>query len=568
MPSNNLDFSKSAKQLPNGTVVASFKSHDQAQQALSVLAEAGFPVQTVSVVGTDLKLIEQVIGRITFGKVMAASGAQGIWLGFMMALIAIAVSPQPSWNTFALAMLIGLIGGLLFGVVAYFMRAKQAQVVSQSQVYAASYEVVTDTEVARAIELLAGVQGNMLRNQERANERSREVRNRPPRYGVRLSAKETPAPTEPNPTPVDKPGPRPVLPEHAVVDVAEAATGAMPIVGQSAGDVTPQPVPGDRQGAVMLTPSGRRIPSRRERARLAREAAAKAENGEGVAPQQTSEEASRPEGTEAQPAQSELSAMAAQATEAEVTTEVETERVEAVAAANEAADQAVNDATSETAEAGESVQAEVPAKAVTADEANEGEPPVEAEVTSEVEADRTEAVEEANEAAAQAVKTAPEATDEAADTEQVGDLEASKQEAEDKQLTEQGTAAEAEAGEPAQAEVPAEAVTADEATEDDTPVEAEVTSEVEADRTEAVEAANEAADQAAETAAENADQVMEAAPESAEQATVPQNLAKSLGEVEPSENWEAPAELQSFDQIIAEGSDELEANNSENHDDK
>ncbi|MCX0277666.1 hypothetical protein NLM24_45275, partial [Nocardia zapadnayensis] len=49
-------------------VLRTVPSYDQAQRLVDQLSDAGFPVEHVRLVGTDLRLVEQVTGRMTYGK--------------------------------------------------------------------------------------------------------------------------------------------------------------------------------------------------------------------------------------------------------------------------------------------------------------------------------------------------------------------------------------------------------------------------------------------------------------------------------------------------------------------
>ena len=51
--------------LPRGEVVATFESYPGAQEAVDVLARADFPVDKVSIVGSDLKSVERVTGKLS-----------------------------------------------------------------------------------------------------------------------------------------------------------------------------------------------------------------------------------------------------------------------------------------------------------------------------------------------------------------------------------------------------------------------------------------------------------------------------------------------------------------------
>ena len=55
----------------------SYATYEEAQRAVDHLADSDFPVRDVTIVGVDLMLVERVIGRLTWGRVLASGAASG-----------------------------------------------------------------------------------------------------------------------------------------------------------------------------------------------------------------------------------------------------------------------------------------------------------------------------------------------------------------------------------------------------------------------------------------------------------------------------------------------------------
>ena len=55
---------------PTGWPVGSYATYAEAQRAVDHLADSDFPVGDVTIVGVDLMLVERVIGRLTWGRVL------------------------------------------------------------------------------------------------------------------------------------------------------------------------------------------------------------------------------------------------------------------------------------------------------------------------------------------------------------------------------------------------------------------------------------------------------------------------------------------------------------------
>jgi len=141
--------------LPRGEVVATFETYPEAQQAVDVLARADFPVDKVSIVGSDLKSVERVTGKLTWGRVAIAGAASGAWLGIFFGLLLVIFSPAVSFAFVIAAVLIGAGFGMLFGVVSYAINRRTRDYTSVMQVIATSYSVLVDADLANRARNLA-----------------------------------------------------------------------------------------------------------------------------------------------------------------------------------------------------------------------------------------------------------------------------------------------------------------------------------------------------------------------------------------------------------------------------
>lgn len=135
--------------LPRGDLIASYSTYLEAQKAVEALSSAGFAVQHVTIVGTDLKMVERVTGRLTYSRVAAAGLASGAWFGLFVGLVLSlfgggAGTPLP----IVVAVGIGAGFGLLFSVLSYSMTRGKRDFTSASQIVATSYGLLCDSERA------------------------------------------------------------------------------------------------------------------------------------------------------------------------------------------------------------------------------------------------------------------------------------------------------------------------------------------------------------------------------------------------------------------------------------
>lgn len=135
-----------------------FDSYPDAQKAVDQLADANFPVKNLAIVGTDLRLMERVTGRRTWGTVLGQGVTSGLSTGFIVAIVMMILQPQPDsfFVMLLTAILIGVVIGLVFAVLGYVLSRGQRDFTSVSQTVATKYELLCEHKVAaQARELLA-----------------------------------------------------------------------------------------------------------------------------------------------------------------------------------------------------------------------------------------------------------------------------------------------------------------------------------------------------------------------------------------------------------------------------
>ena len=142
---------------PTGWPVGSYATYAEAQRAVDYLADGNFPVGDVTIVGVDLMLVERVIGRLTWSRVLLSGGASGAWFGLFVGLLLGLFGA--GGNTFG-PILVGLVSGIVFGVVfaavGYSASRGRRDFTSASQMVAGRYDVLCQPRNAeKARELLA-----------------------------------------------------------------------------------------------------------------------------------------------------------------------------------------------------------------------------------------------------------------------------------------------------------------------------------------------------------------------------------------------------------------------------
>lgn len=139
-----------------------YDSYPDAQRAVDHLSDKDFPVENVLIVGTDLKQVERVMGRLTWTKVLTGGILTGMWLGLFVGLIMSLFSPSASGSlaTILSAVLTGAVFGAIWAGIGYAFTRGRRDFTSVTTVVATKYEVLVEHRVFdKARELL--VQGGL-----------------------------------------------------------------------------------------------------------------------------------------------------------------------------------------------------------------------------------------------------------------------------------------------------------------------------------------------------------------------------------------------------------------------
>lgn len=145
--------------IPRGQVIGSYDTYVEAQRAVDYLSDEQFPVQHVSIVGSDLRMVENVLGRLTRGRAALAGAASGAWFGlFVGVLLSLFADNANSFALIVAALLYGAIFGAIFGFVGHALSKGKRDFTSRSKIVASAYEIrCVWAEADRAREVLAGL---------------------------------------------------------------------------------------------------------------------------------------------------------------------------------------------------------------------------------------------------------------------------------------------------------------------------------------------------------------------------------------------------------------------------
>ncbi|MDQ3465556.1 MAG: hypothetical protein M3500_12885 [Actinomycetota bacterium] len=131
-------------------LVGSYTAYAEAQRAVDFLSDEKFPVERSAIIGSDLRLVELVYGRLNYGRAAMAGAASGAWFGLLIGLFLGLFTPGvDSFIALLLwGLLFGMIAGAVFGIVGHALSGGKRDFISHQQLAATRYDVVVDSAYA------------------------------------------------------------------------------------------------------------------------------------------------------------------------------------------------------------------------------------------------------------------------------------------------------------------------------------------------------------------------------------------------------------------------------------
>ena len=100
--------------------VGRFDDYESAQRAVDRLSDDGFPVENLDIVGSGLRLVERVTGRLTTARASAAGAFSGLWAGVLVGvLVGLFTSGYSTLAVIVTGAALGAGWGAAFGYLAH-----------------------------------------------------------------------------------------------------------------------------------------------------------------------------------------------------------------------------------------------------------------------------------------------------------------------------------------------------------------------------------------------------------------------------------------------------------------
>jgi hypothetical protein len=146
--------------------IASYEAYSEAERAVDYLSDNKFPVNRVAIIGSDVRMVEQVVGRLNYGGAALRGAGTGAIIGLLFGWIFGLfnwISPLVAALTLAVyGLVFGAIVGALLGLIFHALQRGRRDFASVRVMTPSRYEVVVDEEVAdEAARLLAQMHGTI-----------------------------------------------------------------------------------------------------------------------------------------------------------------------------------------------------------------------------------------------------------------------------------------------------------------------------------------------------------------------------------------------------------------------
>src|ERR1700728_3053177 len=129
--------------------VGRFDDYESAQRAVDRLSDDGFPVENLDIVGSGLRLVERVTGRLTGARATGAGALSGLWAGLLVGtLLALFTSGHSFLAVIVARAALGGGWGAIFGYLAHARARGQRDFSSVRGLTATQYDLVARERTA------------------------------------------------------------------------------------------------------------------------------------------------------------------------------------------------------------------------------------------------------------------------------------------------------------------------------------------------------------------------------------------------------------------------------------
>lgn len=142
--------------------LAVYDDYAAAQKAVDFLSDEKFPVEQCMIVGTDLKRVERVTGRLTWARVAAAGAITGLWFGVFVGLVFALWVEGELLGVLLSTAFFGALFGVVWSLAGYAATRGKRDFSSVTAVIATRYEVLVEHKHREAARTILAAQPGLL----------------------------------------------------------------------------------------------------------------------------------------------------------------------------------------------------------------------------------------------------------------------------------------------------------------------------------------------------------------------------------------------------------------------
>ena len=129
--------------------IASYTEYRDAERAVDWLSDQGFAVERGAIIGTGLRSVEQVTGRMTVGRGALVGAGEGALIGAFIALLFGLFFSGPDFGELLLySLVVGASFGAMAGAIVQAIAGNERNFASTMNVATDHYEVQVDEDAA------------------------------------------------------------------------------------------------------------------------------------------------------------------------------------------------------------------------------------------------------------------------------------------------------------------------------------------------------------------------------------------------------------------------------------
>ncbi|WP_380156255.1 general stress protein [Kineococcus sp. R86509] len=141
---------------PEQTSLGAHTTYAEARTLVDELARRDFEVERTQIVGTDLRMVEQITGRMDWPRAVASGAISGAWFGLFVGVLLVFLSGEDVLRSMLFGVAWGVVFGIVLSCVRYGMTRGRRDFRSRSTIEPTRFEVLVDSAyLARALDVLA-----------------------------------------------------------------------------------------------------------------------------------------------------------------------------------------------------------------------------------------------------------------------------------------------------------------------------------------------------------------------------------------------------------------------------